>query len=47
MARNAGVDAIAVSCGANTADELAELSPLACLESAADLLNLFFGQETL
>ena len=47
MARNAGVDAIAVSCGANTAEELAELSPLACLESAADLLNLFFGQETL
>ena len=46
MARNAAVDAIAVSCRANTAGELAELNPLACLEFAADLLNLFFAQET-
>ncbi len=40
MARNAGVDAIAVSCGANTRQQLCELEPLLCLEHTAALLPL-------
>lgn len=40
MARNAGVVAVGVGCGANRPDELAELEPLACLKATAELLNL-------
>lgn len=40
LARNAGIDAIAVTCGANTADELMELSPLLCIERPTDLIPL-------
>jgi len=40
MARNAGVPAIGVGCGANDLAELAELGPLACLERTADLLKI-------
>jgi phosphoglycolate phosphatase len=40
MARNAGVGAVGVGCGANPPDELAELEPLACLKATAELLNL-------
>lgn len=40
MARNAGVVAVGVGCGANHTDELAELEPLACLKATAELLNL-------
>jgi phosphoglycolate phosphatase len=40
MARNAGVAGIGVGCGANHLVELAELHPLACIESTAELLNL-------
>lgn len=43
MARNAGVDAVAVSCGANAAHELAELEPLLCLAQTAELLPLLLG----
>jgi phosphoglycolate phosphatase len=39
MARNAGVPAIGVGCGANGLDELAVLNPLACLGATRDLLN--------
>lgn len=45
MAHNAGVDVVAVACGANTRTELAELDPLACLETTTELLMLF-DQET-
>jgi phosphoglycolate phosphatase len=45
MAHNAGVDVVAVACGANTRSELAELNPLICLEKTAELLMLF-DQET-
>lgn len=38
MARNAGVDAVAVSCGANTRQQLAVLEPVLCLEQTAALL---------
>ena len=41
LARNAGVDAVAVAAGANTRDELLELQPLACLEQTVDLLTYF------
>jgi phosphoglycolate phosphatase len=40
MAESAGIAAIAVGCGANTLDELAELSPLACLEETRALAAL-------
>ncbi|MBS1211427.1 MAG: HAD-superfamily hydrolase, subfamily variant 1 [Proteobacteria bacterium] len=40
MARNAGVDAVAVSCGANSRQQLCELEPLLCLEQTAALLPL-------
>jgi phosphoglycolate phosphatase len=40
MARNAGIVAVGVGCGANRPDELAELEPLACLGATAELLNL-------
>ncbi|GAB6048570.1 HAD-IA family hydrolase [Methyloparacoccus murrellii] len=43
MARNAGVDAVAVSCGANTPEELAELAPLACLEGPSALYSFLNG----
>lgn len=45
MARNAGIDAVAVACGANTRAELMELEPLACLERTVQLAQLF-EQET-
>ena len=45
MARNAGIDAVAVACGANTRAELLELAPLACLEATTDLPT-FFAQES-
>ena len=41
LARNAGVDAVAVAAGANTRDELLELQPLVCLEQTIDLLTHF------
>lgn len=41
MARNAGVDAVGVGCGANGLGELAELRPLALLETTRELLTLF------
>lgn len=40
MARNAGVPAIGVGCGADDLTQLAQLSPLVCIERTADLLNL-------
>jgi len=40
MADNADIAAIAVGCGANTLDELAELKPLLCLETTRELLPL-------
>ena len=39
MAANAGIDAIAVTCGANTLDELAELNPLMTIEWPAELFT--------
>ncbi|MGZ8216883.1 HAD-IA family hydrolase [Methylomagnum sp.] len=41
MAQNAGIPAVAVGCGANGLDELAELEPLVCLGATADVLSLF------
>lgn len=41
MARNAGIPAVAVGCGANALHELAELESLVCLEATADVLSLF------
>jgi phosphoglycolate phosphatase len=40
MALNAGTDAVAVACGANTLEQLLALNPLACLENTAELLTL-------
>jgi phosphoglycolate phosphatase len=40
MARNAGVNSVAVGCGANALEELAELEPLACVRATAELLRL-------
>ncbi len=40
MANNAGIAVVAVGCGANGLDELAELNPLVCLEATRELLNL-------
>jgi len=40
MARNAGVPAVGVGCGANDLVELTEFGPLACLERTADLLRV-------
>lgn len=37
MAKNAGMDAVAVLCGTHNADALNARAPLACLASAADL----------
>lgn len=39
MARNAGVPAAAVTCGANAREELLALEPLLCLDRTADLLD--------
>ncbi|HWP01658.1 MAG TPA: HAD-IA family hydrolase [Methylococcus sp.] len=39
MARNAGVDAIAVACGASEAEDLLLWQPIACLPRTADLLD--------
>ena len=41
MAQNAGIDAVAVACGANTRHELMELRPLHCLETTTELAQLF------
>lgn len=41
MARNAGVRAVAVSCGANASEELAAWQPLACLRTTAEFLEFF------
>lgn len=41
MAQNAGMDVVAVACGANSRTELMELKPLACLETTTELLKLF------
>jgi phosphoglycolate phosphatase len=38
MAKNAGVDAVGVTCGAHRGHRLAALDPVLCLERAADLL---------
>jgi phosphoglycolate phosphatase len=40
MAANAGMPALAVSCGANERAELLALKPLACLEQTVELLEL-------
>jgi phosphoglycolate phosphatase len=40
MARNAGVAAVGVGCGANDLGQLAALEPLACLERTLELLDL-------
>ena len=40
LAINAGVASVAVTCGANSMEELLELNPLACLESTAELIHL-------
>lgn len=40
MAEAAGVAAVAVGCGANALDELAQLNPLACLEETRALAEL-------
>jgi len=37
MARNAGVAAVGVTCGANTREELLALNPLTCLQHPAEL----------
>ena len=39
MADNAGVDVVAVACGANSRAELMALNPLLCLETTPELLN--------
>jgi phosphoglycolate phosphatase len=39
MARNAGVDAIAVACGASEVEDLLLWQPIACLRRTADLLD--------
>lgn len=39
MARNAGVAAVGVGCGANDLAQLMELSPLLCIERTTDLLR--------
>jgi phosphoglycolate phosphatase len=41
MAQNAGIDVVAVACGANSRDELMELGPLYCLETTTELAQLF------
>ncbi|MFM8444003.1 MAG: HAD-IA family hydrolase [Methylococcus sp.] len=41
MAQQAGIDAVAVACGANSRDELMELRPLHCLETTTELAQLF------
>ena len=40
MAKNAGVDSVAVTHGAHSADRLKEHKPLLCLDRVADLSNL-------
>jgi len=40
MAVNAGVDAVAVACGANSVDELRTLQPLWCLQQTRELAGL-------
>lgn len=40
MAKNANVDAVAVTHGAHSADRLLELKPLLCLDRVADLTHL-------
>lgn len=40
MAMNAGMEAIAVSCGANTREQLLGLRPLACLDHTVELLSI-------
>lgn len=44
MAKNAGIDSVAVTCGAHTADILTAYQPVACLDSAPDLLEFFTRQ---
>lgn len=39
MAENAGIDVVAVACGANSRAELMELNPLLCLNTTPELLN--------
>ena len=46
MAQNAGIDVVAVACGANSRDELMELRPLYCLETTTELAQLFAMETT-
>lgn len=39
MAKNAGVDAVAVSCGLHTTETLLRKEPLACLDATKDLAD--------
>lgn len=41
MARNAGVAAVGVGCGANVLEELAEWQPLACFGTTVEILGMF------
>jgi len=41
MAQNAGIDVVAVACGANSREELIEFGPLYCLETTTELAQLF------
>ncbi|MGR9100087.1 MAG: HAD-IA family hydrolase [Gammaproteobacteria bacterium] len=43
MAMNAGIDALAVSCGAHSSAILEKFNPLACLRQTADLLTIMRG----
>ncbi|MGR9072634.1 MAG: HAD-IA family hydrolase [Gammaproteobacteria bacterium] len=43
MAMNAGIDALAVSCGAHSSAILEKFNPLACLRQTADLLAIMRG----
>ncbi len=43
MARNAGISAIGVHCGAHSADVLQHYQPLLCLAQTSDLLELITG----
>lgn len=45
MAENAGIDTIAVSCGAHSATTLAAYNPLACLSRTPDLIDFLRGNK--
>ena len=40
MAKNAGIEAVGVACGANSREQLLSMTPLLCLQQTAELLPL-------